>query len=71
MLQYRTTYVNGTPIEFNASSNATLDQQLRMVEVAYVGGDGADLEFVEANYSIWPSEGILYLLCTSYMHCVS
>ena len=56
MIQYRTTYVNGIPIDINASSNATLDQQLRMVEVAYVGGDGTDLEFLEANFSIWPSE---------------
>ena len=28
-----------------------------MVEVAQVGGDGTDLEFLEANFSIWPSEG--------------
>ena len=59
MLQYRTTYVNGTPIDVsddNTSSAATLDQQLRMVEVAQVGGDGTDLEFLEANFSIWLSE---------------
>ena len=58
MLQYRETYVNGTLI---ASLNATLDQQLRIVEVAYVEGNGTGLEFLEVNYSIWPSEGICIL----------
>ena len=65
MLQYRRIDVNGTLIDdvtnddSIADSNATSDQQLRMIEVAYIRGNGTDLEF---NFSIWPSECInLYL----------
>lgn len=65
VLQYRTDYINGTPIhELNdgVSFNATsLDQKLGLVEVAYVIGNNSDLEF-PGNYSrndIWPSK-----LCT-------
>lgn len=62
VLQYRAKYVNGTPIDItngdSTLSNATLDQQLRMVEVAYVEGNGTDLEFFDVNFSIWPSESI-------------
>ena len=62
VLQYRTDYINGTPIhELNdsVSFNATsLEQKLRLVEVAYVIGNKSDLEFPN-NYSkndIWPSK---------------
>ena len=63
MLQYRRVDVNITLIDgvtnddsTSDSSNASLDQQLRMVEVAYIRGNGIDLEFIKVNVSIWPSE---------------
>lgn len=32
-----------------------------MVEVAYVAGNGTDLEFLEVNFSIWPSKGMIIM----------
>ena len=61
VLQYRANYTNGTPIsEVNdsVSPNATLDQRLRLVDVAYVRGNESNLEFPD-NYTrnyIWPSK---------------
>ena len=58
VFQYRTTYVNGTPlpvaVDDNVSSSASLDQRLRLIEVAHVGEDGASLEFLDDK--IWPSK---------------
>ena len=54
VLQYRTNYTDGIPLN-DTINNATLD----LVEVAYVRGNGSDLEFLDDNYSIWPSEAIL------------
>lgn len=48
VLQYRRTYINGTPILGGGQSN------LMLVKVAYVGGD-ENLQFVEgSNGDIWP-----------------
>ena len=61
VLQYRIHYINGTLIsegDDSTLSNTTLDQKLRLVNVAYVSGDKNDLEFPD-NYSsndIWPSK---------------
>ena len=67
VLQYRTDYINGTPIhELNdgVSFNATsLERKLRLVEVAYVIGNKSALEF-PSNYSkndIWPSKLLVVL----------
>ena len=65
VLQYRTTYINGTSIlselDDNTSSSTTLDQRLRLVDMAYIGEDGTSLEFVEGNRNIWPGKSIVYL----------
>lgn len=56
LLQYRTTYINGTPIsDGNASSFATIDQNLRLVAVAHIGANENELKFLDKNYSFWPS----------------
>ena len=55
VLQYRTTYIDGTPLDDDIN-NATLD----LVEVAYVRGNESVLVFLDDNYSIWPSEAIYY-----------
>ena len=61
VLQYRTDYINGTPIrDINASVslNATLDQKLVLVDVAYVNESESALDFPD-NYTrddIWPSK---------------
>jgi hypothetical protein len=63
VLQYRTDYINGTPIlsELNGSVsfNATsLEWKLGLIEVAHVNENKKDLEF-PGNYSnnvIWPSK---------------
>jgi hypothetical protein len=57
VFQYRTTYVNGTPIEVdeNISSSVPLDQRLRLIEVAYVEENGSSLEFLSGD-GIWPSK---------------
>ena len=61
VLQYRTTYINGTSIlgevDGNSSSSTTLDQRLRLVDVAYVGEDGASLKLLDGN--IWPSKKVV------------
>ena len=56
MLQYRITYVNGTPIvaNGNVSFSVPLDQRLKLIEVAYVEENGTSLEFLDGN--IWPSK---------------
>ncbi len=63
VLQYRTTYVDGTPLN-DTIDNATLD----LVEVGYVRGNESDLEFLDNNHSIWQSEGMCIILdlCTYY-----
>lgn len=54
VLQYRKAYVNGTPIDDTTDlNNATLE----LVEVAYVTRNESNLEFLDDNHSIWPSEG--------------
>ena len=61
VLQYRTDYINGTLIsEVNNSVlfDATMEQELRLVDIAYVIGSRDGLEFPN-NYSrndIWPSK---------------
>ena len=60
MLQYRTTYPNGSLIvgenDGGTSCNATLDQKLRLIVVAYVRDDTASLEFqINDKNDIWPS----------------
>ena len=62
MLQYRSTYINGTPIvhkESNKSNEAELGQGLRLVTVALLGNHGnqSKLEFLVGDpNSVWPSK---------------
>ena len=62
MLQYRSTYINGTPIvheESNKSNETELGQRLRLVTVALLGKDGnqSKLEFLVGDpNSVWPSK---------------
>ena len=59
LLQYRTTYVNGTPI-VREDCNFTMDERLRLVTVALCKkGDpmNTSLEYLNGNrHSIWPSK---------------
>lgn len=64
VLQYRTTYVNGTPFltqahsSCNSSSSATLDQRLKLLDVAFVRENGSRLDFPDdyTRDDIWPSK---------------
>ena len=59
MLQYRTTYINDTPI-ITEDCNFTTDERLRLITVALCGKDGSinfSLDFLYENRnSIWPSK---------------
>ena len=50
VLQYRTTYVNGTPIHHDGS----LSQRLKFIDVAYVERENESLHFVIRSNDIWP-----------------
>ena len=68
VLQYRTTYINGTPIlnrPCNISSKSTLDQTLKLIDVAFVRDNDSGLEFPEhyARDDIWPGKQ-LFNMCT-------
>ena len=53
VLQYRTTYINGTTILSDldniASSSAPLDQRLRLVDVAYIEENETSLIFLDGS----------------------
>ena len=56
VLQYRTTYINGTSIigeEYDYTIG--MDSRLRLVTAALVRKDGI-LEFLEGNRNVWPSK---------------
>ena len=56
MLQYRTMYINGTPI-ITEDCNFTMDERLRLVTVALCRKDESSLDYLHGNrYSIWPSK---------------
>lgn len=58
VLQYRTTYLNGTPILGDlGTSSATLDQRLRQIDVAYIEDEEkSSLKFLNGSSNdIWPS----------------
>ena len=52
ILQYRTTYVNGTQI--HNINNGGLTNRMSLIPVAYVCRDSKNLEFEENKNSIWP-----------------
>lgn len=64
VLQYRTTYINGTSLLGDAMdgeklSGLTLDNKLRLVDVAYIEDNGTNLTFLVGSRStIWPSQNI-------------
>ena len=61
VLQYRTTYINGTPIVQGGENkqNIGLDLKLRFVTAAFLGSDENQsmLEFLVGDRnSVWPSK---------------
>ena len=60
VLQYRTTYINDTPIVYEEGNQSIgIDQRLRLVTVAFLGNDvnQSRLEFLVGDgNSIWPSK---------------
>lgn len=51
VLQYRTSYLNGTVVR----NGGSLSRRLMLVEVAYVMNDTESLEFLDGDKStIWP-----------------
>ena len=53
VLQYRTTYMNGTPIASERGQNTSLSNRLKLVEVAHL--DNGSLKFPVGNKnSVWP-----------------
>ena len=59
VLQYRTTYVNGTPI----SHEGDLSYRLRLIAVAYIREDSESLEFVGKDKNgIWPGMQVTCIL---------
>ncbi len=61
MLQYRTTYLNGTPIVSDLGKRAsTLDKRLRQIDVAYLEDKDNSLKFLNGSGNdIWPSKQLL------------
>jgi hypothetical protein len=63
MLQYRTTFINGTAIlgDLTSSTAATLDQKLRLIDIAYIEENETSLNFLDGSKNdVWP--GIDYQL---------
>ena len=59
VLQYRTTYANGTPI----SHEGDLSYRLRLIAVAYIREDSESLEFVGKDKNgIWPGMQVTCIL---------
>ena len=56
VLQYRTTFINGTAILGDlVSSSAALDQKLRLIDIAYIEENETSLKFLDGGKNdIWP-----------------
>ena len=55
VLQYRTTYINGTPIIADKQSINASSIKLGLINVAFIQEISENLKFVEGNnYSVWP-----------------
>lgn len=70
MLQYRSTYINDTPIIHEESNEAELGQKLRLVTVALLGKDGnqSKLEFLVGDpNSVWPSKKCIGANSSTYI----
>lgn len=66
VLQYRTTYINGTPIlnqTFSSCNISTLDQTLKLIDVAFVRDNDSELKFPEhyTRDDIWSGKQDLVL----------
>lgn len=56
VLQYRQTFVNGTPIQQENGVGKTAGNQLTLINVAIVKENG-EIQFVSGDrYSIWPGK---------------
>lgn len=55
VLQYRTTFINGTAIlEDLDPSSASLDQMLRLVDIAYIEENETNLQFLDGSKNdVW------------------
>lgn len=66
VLQYRTTYINGTPIAYKESNQSTgIDVRLKLATVALLGENETQsrLEFLLGDRnSIWPSKNFECLM---------
>ena len=62
VLQYRTTYINGSTIVNNYHVNGmNLAERLKLVDVAYMEESEVDLTFLEGNSNdVWPSMSNIY-----------
>lgn len=57
VLQYRTTYINGTPISGEGGLITPNGTRLKLIDVAYMSKDNRSLEFLEGDRnSIWPGK---------------
>ena len=67
MLQYRTTFINGTAILGDITrSTATLDQKLRLIDIAYIEAEENEtsLKFLDGSKTdIWPWPGRFPATC--------
>ena len=59
LLQYRTSYANGTPTfdeeSATVSSTTPLSQKLKLIKVAYMRKDDQRLQFISGDKNkIWP-----------------
>ena len=75
VLQYRTTYINGTPIAYKESNQSTgIDERLRLATVALLGGTETQsrLEFLVGDRnSTWPSKHFsIRFLCLERLYCI-
>ena len=60
VLQYRTTFINGTALLGDlASSTATLDQHLRLIDIAYIEENETSLKFLDGSKNdVWLGKDI-------------
>ncbi len=65
MLQYRTTYINGSAIlgDLTSSTATTLDQKLRLIDIAYIEENETSLNFLDGSKNdVWPGKTTSYML---------
>ena len=64
VLQYRTTFINGTAILGDLSPSDTLDQKLRLIDTAYIEENETCLNFLDGSKNdVWPGRLPAAILC--------